>query len=80
MHYQILNGSQDTDICVSGHRMDHRRDHRTDHIVLDTVDKLNCQLEWPGQIGFIIVSLYVLLRANQLTVIIIFNCYINLSS
>ena len=32
--------------------------------LLDTVNKLNCQLEWPGQIGFIIVSLYVLLRAN----------------
>ena len=35
--------------------------------------KLNCQLQWPGQIGFIIVSLYVLLRAYQLTVVIIFN-------
>ena len=48
--------------------------------LLDTVHKINCQLEWPGQIDFIIVSLYVLLRAYQLTVIIIFNCQINLLS
>ena len=33
--------------------------------LLDTVDKLNCQLQWPGQIGFISVSLCVLLRAYQ---------------
>ena len=61
--YRILNGSQDTYICVSGHQT-----------MLDTVDKLFCQLQWPGQIGFIIVSLYVLLRAYQLTVIFIFSC------
>ena len=29
--YWILNGSQDTDICVSGHQTDHRTDHRTDY-------------------------------------------------
>ena len=52
--------------------MDHRTDHRT-----------GCWIQWinltvsysdPGQIGFIIVSLYVLLTAYQLTVIIISNC------
>ena len=42
--------------------------------LLDTVDKLKCQLQWSGQIGFIIVSQYVLLRAYQLTVITIINC------
>ena len=57
-------------ICVSGHQMDHRRPQDR---LLDTVDKLSCQLHWPGEIGFIIVSLYILLRAYQLTVIIIFN-------
>ena len=38
--------------------------------LLDTVDKVNCQLYWSGQM-VIIVSLDVLLRAYQLTVIII---------
>ena len=52
-------------LCVSGHQMDR---------LLDTMDILNYQLQWPRQIGFIIVSLYVLLRAYQLTVIFIFNC------
>ena len=56
------------DICVSGHQTDHKTDHRTDYWI---VDKLYCQLQWPGQIGFIIVSLYALLRAYQLTVIFI---------
>ena len=61
-------------MCVSEHWTHHSTDHRTDHRqdrLLDTVDKLNCQLHWSSQIGFIIVSLYVLLRACQLTVIII---------
>ena len=56
-------------LWTSGGSQDRSQDR-----LLDTVDKLNCQLQWPGQIGFIIVSLYVLLRAYQLTVIIIFNC------
>ena len=47
---------------------------RSQDRLLDIVDKLNCQLQWPGQIGFITVSLYVLLTAYHLTVIIIFNC------
>ena len=47
---------------------------RTTGQIADIVDKLNYQLQWSGQIGFIIVSLYVLLRAYQLTVIIIFKC------
>ena len=49
----------------------------TGHITGQTAGyggQTNCQLQWPGQIGFIIVSLYVLLRAYQLTAIIIFNC------
>ena len=62
---------------VSGYRylwiLDGSEDRSQDRL-LDTVDILNCQLQWPGQIGFIIVSLYVILRAYQLTVIIVFNC------
>ena len=27
--YRILNGSQDTDTCVSGHQTNHRTDHKT---------------------------------------------------
>ena len=42
---------------------------QTQDRLLDPVDKLNCQLQWPDQIGFNIVSLYILLRANQ----VIFN-------
>ena len=64
--------------CVIGYQKDHRIrtfhviEHGTDHRIhicvsqdrlLDTVDTLNCQLQWSGQIGFIVVSLYVLLRA-----------------
>ena len=63
--YQTLNRSQDTDICVLV-TLDRSQDR-----LLDTVDKFNCQLQWLSQIGFIIVSLYILLRAYQLTVIII---------
>ena len=46
---------------------------RSQDRLLDTVDKLNYQLHWSSQIVFIIVSLYVLLRAYQLTVIIIMS-------
>ena len=31
--------------------------------LLDIVDKLSCQLQWPGQYDIIIESLYVVLRA-----------------
>ena len=48
--YQILNGSQ---------TLDGSHDRSQDRL-LDLVDKNYCQLQWPGQIGFIIVSLYVL--------------------
>ena len=57
-------------LCIA---LDGSQDISQDRL-LDTLDKLNCQLQWPGQIGFIIVSLYVLLRAYQLTIIFIFNC------
>ena len=57
-------------LCASEHWTDHWTDHRQDRL-LDTVDKLNYQLQWSGQIGFTIVSLCVMLRAYQLTVIII---------
>ena len=40
--------------------VDRSQDTSQDRL-LDTVDKLNCQLQWSGQISFIIVSLYVLL-------------------
>ena len=62
--YQILNRWQDTDICASGYWMDHRTDHRTDYFIQWT------NIIRPGQIGFIIVSLYVLFIAYQLTLII----------
>ena len=39
--------------------------------LLETVEKVNYQLQLSDQIGFIIVTLCVLLRAYQLTVIII---------
>ena len=60
--YQRVNRSQNTDICVS---VDWSQDRSQDRL-LDTVDKCNSQLQWPGQTGFIIVSLYMLLRAYQL--------------
>ena len=65
----ISKGSQDKD--SSCYRTLNRSQDRSQDRLLDTVDKLNCQLQWPGQISFIIVLLYVLLRAYQLTVIII---------
>ena len=67
-------------LCISEHWTDHRTEYRTDHRtdhrtagLLHTGDKLNCQLHWSGQSGFIIVSLYIPLRAYQLTVIIILD-------
>ena len=65
--YRTLNRSQDTDICVL---MDIGQ--ITEQIA--GCSEQTCQLQWSGQIGFIIVLLYKLLRAYQLTVTIIFNC------
>ena len=56
---------------ITGYRYLDRSQDRSQNRLLDTVDKRNCQSQWSGQIGFIIVSLYVTLRAYQLTVIII---------
>ena len=55
-------------LCVSGHQTDYRTDCWTKWTNLTLVGL------WPGQISFTIVSLYVLLRAFRLTVIIIINC------
>ena len=33
-------------LCVSGHGMDDRSQDK----LVDTVDKLNCQLQWSGQV------------------------------
>ena len=68
----ISKGSQDKDISCYG-TLNRSQDRSQDRL-LDTVDKLNSRLQWSGQIGFIIVSLYVSFKAYQLTVIIIFNC------
>ena len=50
--YRIPNGSQDTDICVSGHQTDHRTDHRTDYWIQWT----NSTVSYSGQVR--LVSLF----------------------
>ena len=52
-------------LCVSIHRTDHRTDHRIDCWIQWT----NLTVSYNGQVRL----LYVVLRAYQLTVIIIFN-------
>ena len=47
--YRILNGSQDMDICVSGHQTDHRTDHRTDYWIQWT----NLTVSYRGQVRLV---------------------------
>ena len=62
----MLSKNKQIQISVCYWTLDRSQDR-----LLDTVDKLKCQLQWSGQIGFSSVTLCVLLRSYQLTVIIV---------
>ena len=47
--YRILNGLQDTDICVSGHQTDPRTDHRTDY----WIEWTNFTVSYSGQVRLV---------------------------